>query len=65
MSHGFADSGRIPLEINGSHLQHDATWKPACRLPAFVKPLILLKDIWYGWVGSNHRPPDPQSDFFQ
>src|SRR5258708_33287004 len=25
------------------------------------RPNYRLISIWYSWVGSNHRPPDPQS----
>ena len=35
--------------------------RTASRGDSMDKALILKWKIWYSWVGSNHRPPVPQT----
>ena len=39
----------------------DATEVPPESWDPFAGFGLSLTDVWYSWVGSNHRPPDPQS----
>jgi hypothetical protein len=39
---------------------HAALAEKARRQRCPLSNWLLMKN-WYGWVGLNHRPPDPQS----